>query len=404
MKFRFKAMMIPFVLTFLLIGCSASNIETNPIDEKGERNDVNLSETQESVTKASEGEIETESDRDQSNVEQSQESALENGPAEGSSEQFTDQAKEEIKGTIMDYQTVKPDESKEIMVIMYHNLSDKNSEYGRTIESFKQDLERLYNMGFRTISMNDYLNNNITTEAGFTPVVLTFDDGHATNFKYLDQNGELVVDPDSVVGILDEFAQKHPDFGRHAIFFLNYGNAFGQSEYLENKLNYLLDNGYEIGNHAYSHEDLSTLDSKGIQTALGKNAYLYHQLNSKISMRVLALPYGKRPKDEFLRENVQSGEYEGYSYINEGILLVGWRPTYPVYHVKFDNTAINRVQSGDGEMQLTWWLDQYEKTPSKRYISDGNPDRISVPAKFSDQVDANKVGDKDLYFYELETE
>ncbi|MBF4692806.1 polysaccharide deacetylase family protein [Fusibacter ferrireducens] len=303
----------------------------------------------------------------------------------------------------LDYQMIKPDESKEIMLIMYHNLGEKNTDYGRTVESFKQDLERLYDMGFRTLSMKDYIENNITTEAGYTPVVLTFDDGHISNFKYIEDDGKLVIDPDCVVGIMDEFSKTHPGFGRNAIFYLNYGNAFGQAEYLDQKITYLLENGYEIGNHTFSHEDLSTLNAEGIQTALGKNAALYHELNPEILMNTLALPYGKRPDDDNLRAYIDSGQYEHYNYENKAILAVGWKPDYPTYHVKHNYRYVYRVQSGDGEMQLTWWLDNYLKSPSKRFISDGDPGRISVPAKYSDQIDANKVGERELYFYELES-
>ena len=152
----------------------------------------------------------------------------------------------------------------------------------------------------------------------------------------------------------------------------------------------------------FSHEDLSTLDAKGIQTALGKNAALYHELNPLITMDTLALPYGKRPDDDTLRAYIDSGQYEGYDYENKAILAVGWRPYYPIYHVKYNYRYVNRVQSGDGEMQLTWWLDNYVKSPSNRFISDGDPDRISVPIKYEDQIDTNKVGEKELYFYALE--
>ncbi|GAU77166.1 polysaccharide deacetylase family protein [Fusibacter sp. 3D3] len=390
MKSINKLVMVMLLITLILVGCTtAQTASTDLKTDSGEQNQLDTESAEAS-------EIE---DVVVPEVTEETVAAEELGEVEATEPENTDSAASEV-----DYQLVKPDESKEIMVIMYHNLGEKNTDYGRTVESFKHDLERLYDMGFRTISMQDYIENNITTESGYTPVVLTFDDGHITNFNYIENEGQLTIDPDCVVGIVDEFSKTHPGFGRNAIFYLNYGNAFGQSEYLDQKLTYLLENGYEIGNHTFSHEDLSTLDAKSIQTALGKNAALYHELNPLVTMDTLALPFGKRPEGDNLRAYIDSGQYEGYYYENKAILAVGWKPYYPIYHVQYNYRYVNRVQSGDGEMQLTWWLDNYVKSPSKRFISDGNPERISVPAEYSDLIDADKIGEKELYFYELEAE
>ena len=231
MKAISKLIMVVFFIVLLLVGCTVAQTTST---------DSNFTATPE-----------VEAETDTENVPEEAEAESEITEAEGAVSVIDKNENDEADKKEVNYQVVKPDESKEIMVIMYHNLSEKNTDYGRTVESFKQDLERLYDMGFRTISMHDYIQNNITVEAGYTPVVLTFDDGHITNFNYIETDGQLTIDPDCVVGILDEFSNTHPGFGRNAIFYLNYGNAFGQSEYLAQKLTYLLENGYEIGNHAF---------------------------------------------------------------------------------------------------------------------------------------------------------
>lgn len=286
----------------------------------------------------------------------------------------------------------KPNELGEIMIIMYHNLAKENSSYARTIESFKEDLEKLYSGGYRLISMASYLSGKIDIPYGYTPVLLTFDDGHSTNFKYIENaDGEWIIDPDSVIGILEDFAKEHPDFGKSAVFYLNAGNPFGQPSLLQEKLDFLSANGYEIGNHAYDHEDLSKLDAEGIQEALGRNVKKFSAIQPDLKMRTLALPYGKAPQSDDLKAYVSKGAYEDVVYENALTLLVGWRPTVPFYTNDFDHLAVHRVQSGDGEMQLTWWLNSYEENPERRFISDGVADWITIPEHLYEKLDTSKI-------------
>lgn len=302
----------------------------------------------------------------------------------------------------LDYEQLRPDESGEVMIIMYHNLSETNTIYSRTIESFKDDLQRLYDMGFSTVSMRDFINGNFNVEAGRTPVVLTFDDGHRSNFNYLESDDGLLIDPDCVVGILDAFYEENPSFGRTAIFYLNAGNPFGQPKYIEQKLQYLFDHGYEIGNHAYNHENLTELDAEGIQRALGKNILHFNKLNQNLMMDSLALPYGKSPQSEALKSYIIKGQYEGVEYQNHIVLRVGWKPYIPVYHVDFNESGVHRVQSGDAHMQLSWWLDEYEKNPHRRFISDGLENRISVPTMNLNRINLDWLSDQELFEYTLE--
>jgi len=279
------------------------------------------------------------------------------------------------------YEQFSVDESGEIMVIMYHNLSDKNGAYARSIDAFKSDLERLYEMGFQTVSMSDYIDGRFDVEMGKTPVVLTFDDGHRSNFAYIEnENGELEIDPNCVVGILDDFEKTHPEFGKNAIFYLNAGNPFGQPKFLAEKLDYLYKEGYEIGNHTYNHNNLKSLGQDDIEMAIGKNVAYFEEINSDLKMKTLALPNGSNP-DDTLRQYLTSGQYESTNYTNEVVLLVGWRPYKPLYLADSDYTRVNRVQCGDSEFQLSWWLDNYSLNPKNRFISDGDADKIVVPSE-----------------------
>lgn len=70
----------------------------------------------------------------------------------------------------IDYQTVKPNEAGKIMVLMYHVIGDSEGEWSRRWDNFRKDLGVLYEKGYRLISLNDYISNNIDVEAGYTPV------------------------------------------------------------------------------------------------------------------------------------------------------------------------------------------------------------------------------------------
>ena len=90
---------------------------------------------------------------------------------------------------------------------MYHNLADKPGAYATTKALFMADLNRLYNEGYRTVSMTDLVNNTIDIPLGTTPIVLTFDDGSKSDFFY---NEAGTLSEDSVVSILNEFAEAFP--------------------------------------------------------------------------------------------------------------------------------------------------------------------------------------------------
>jgi len=271
-------------------------------------------------------------------------------------------------------------EEGKVMIVMYHRLGDNNSSYTRKTEDFKQDLERLYQEGYSLVSMQSYIEGTFEVPMGRTPIVFTFDDGHESNFRFIETNQGYEIDPECVVGILDAFYTAHPDFGRHAIFYLNKDNPFGQPQYLTEKLDYLLEHGYEIGNHTLHHKSLATLDESGIEEAIGGNVNYYASLDPAYTLTSMALPFGERPPDETLRPFLFEGTHQGQPYENSLVLLVGWRPEVPLYLFESGPYTLNRVQSGDGEFQLSYWLDYFEAHPSQRFYSDGNPEIISVPS------------------------
>lgn len=288
------------------------------------------------------------------------------------------------------FKTLKVNESGEVMIIMYHRIATKNTTYDRTAVDFASDLERLHVMGFQPVSMWDYVNGTFDVPKGKTPYVLTFDDGSISNFKVtgLDGSGKPIIDPNCAIGLMEAFEMKHPEVEMKATFFLNAGVPFEQKEYADYKVKWLLENGYEIGNHSYGHENFKKLNAAQVEESLGKNnnqlleriakANIPDSLNAQHGIYALALPFGSRPAEEH-RYVLEKGTYSGKTYAHKAVLNVGWKPGSSPYAASNDPASLHRVQCGDGEMQLSFWLDGYEKNPEKRFISDGRPEWVVIP-------------------------
>jgi peptidoglycan/xylan/chitin deacetylase (PgdA/CDA1 family) len=314
-----------------------------------------------------------------------------------------DENKDEHSET--DIKKIKPNEAGQVMVLMYHSLGDKEKDYVRTVENFKEDLRLLYQKGYRLISLRDYINNEIDVEAGKTPVVLTVDDGNQSDFNIIQDNGKKKVDPNSIVGILEDFNKKYPDFGLEATFFINGGsNVFGQKDLIEYKLNYIIDNGMDIGNHSYGHENLGQKSEIEIQRTLAKNVEFIKKYLPDYEVNILSLPFGARPKNSEKRKYLYKGSYEGIRYNNIGALAVGWRPEYSAVHKEFDPLYIHRVHGSSAKFGIRYWLEYFDRHTDKRYISDGDKDIVTIPEKMMDKIDKNKLGSKKLRTYKLDEE
>ncbi len=297
--------------------------------------------------------------------------------------------------------TQNPNELGEIMILMYHGIGPEESVWQRTPDNFRKDLEYMYQNGYRMISLNDYARGEIKTEAGFTPIILTFDDGRQNNFNFLEENGEMVLDPDCAIGVLEEFKNKYPDFNVTASFFLG-TNHFGQKEYAEKKLNWLIDNGYDLGNHTYSHNEMSGLNSDEIQIEIGSVNNIIKQYLPDYVVETLALPHGSNPKDEFIKSMIQ-GEYEGSKYNTIAVLDVGWRPAYSPFDTLTDFTSLYRVTASEINVDncgINDYFKQYEEGKRERFISDGNAQVVTIPKRHIDYLNMDIVGDRIVNVYE----
>lgn len=299
-----------------------------------------------------------------------------------------------------------------IPIMMYHGIIDKKSEetdyvggnvdkdgYNRTAEAFREDLEFYYQKGYRMIRLTDYIDGNIDVEYGKSPIVLTFDDGNENNLKVtgLDEKGNIIIDKNSAVGILESFKEKYPDYNVTATFFVN-GGLFNQPEYNDKILKWLVENGYDVGNHTENHLDIKKSSSDKVNKEI---VTVYEQLDNIIPekyVNIIALPFGSPYSKE--NENfkyVLNATYNDNTYQTKSALRVGWEPEVSPFNKNFDPTFLKRCRAYDNNGKDFDIEMVFKMLESRKYISDGNIDSIVIPE--SQNTLLNKDIDKNVITY-----
>ena len=222
--------------------------------------------------------------------------------------------------------------------------------------------------------------------AGTTPVVLTFDDSSPGQFRYLVKDGQLEIDPKSGVGILEQFIKEKPDFGRAGTFYVLPGASrpnrlFDQPEHEGRKLQFLVKQGYEIGNHTLWHANLAKYDEGTVRAQVAEAQVWVQRHVPDYKLRTLALPHGNYPKD--LRW-VQEGSAKGTTYRTDAVLMVAGGAAPSPFARTFDPLRIPRIQAV--EKDLGYWLAHFEKNPSDRFVSDGDTTTLTIPTGKRDKL------------------
>jgi len=289
----------------------------------------------------------------------------------------------------------KADETGKVMILMYHVIgAEKEAAWKQTAANFRRDLLTLYNEGYSLCSLRDFVTNNIKVAAGRTPVIITFDDSSEGQFRYLqDGSGRGKIDPECAVGMMLDLAKQHPDFGCTATFYIN-ENPFGQKDCWREKLQALVELGFDIGNHTLTHPKLNLLSDDQVQKELAGLARLVEQTVPGYKVDSLALPHGLSPVNFML---AVSGEYGGYQYHHRAVLRVGANPAASPAVKGFDPLRLPRVQASTEE--LGKWLNYFRKNPAERYVSDGDPAVVTVPRHREGLVDKEKLNGKKLVVY-----
>ncbi|HSJ33127.1 MAG TPA: hypothetical protein VK933_16920, partial [Longimicrobiales bacterium] len=158
-----------------------------------------------------------------------------------------------------------PNELGRFPVVEYHLIGAEEARWTRTPENFRRDLELLYSRGYRPVSLRDVAAKKIDLPAGTSPVVFTFDDASPGQFSYIEENGELRIDPRSAVGIWLDFAKEHDGWENKAVFCMLSGAEAGRAffgnkdiagqktEWRQRRVKFLAEQGFELCNHTLWH-------------------------------------------------------------------------------------------------------------------------------------------------------
>jgi peptidoglycan/xylan/chitin deacetylase (PgdA/CDA1 family) len=279
-----------------------------------------------------------------------------------------------------------PNELGRVMILEYHRIDRPEARWTRTPDHLREDLGRLWERGYRLVALGDLLAGRIGVPRGTSPVVLTFDDSSPGQFRYVERGGELVIDPDCAVGILEAFARSHPEFGHAATFYVLPGadppnRLFDQPAHATRKLQYLASHGYEIGNHTLWHANLARYPESVVRRQLAEAVVWIQRHVPGYQPRTLALPMGAYPAAIGW---AVSGQVGPTRYQHDAILMVAGGAAPSPHAVAFDPYRLPRIQVT--ETELARWLDHFDREPGDRYVSDGDPATVTVASRAAASV------------------
>ena len=268
-----------------------------------------------------------------------------------------------------------------IPVLEYHVIGgDKNADYTRTAASYRADLEEAYKLGFRPITISQMLDKDFRdVPAGMSPVVVVFDDASDSQFRYLDQNGKLVIDPTSAVGIWVDFAKSHPGWKNRGVFCMLNGGAAGHNFFGDNpkfggqkkewrfqKVKWLADQGFELCDHTLWHAMLNKYPDAVVQEQIARNAMGIDSAVPGYKIRTMALPYGLWPKN---RPLAWQGSWtdpktkQTHSYKFDAVLEVAGGPARSPYDPQFNPKSITRIEAIGDDIRKQ--LERLDKTGAR---------------------------------------
>lgn len=284
-----------------------------------------------------------------------------------------------------------PNELGRIPVVEYHLIDTADGRYARERGRFARDLELLYQRGYRPVSISQLLDRKIDLPRGLSPVVFVFDDASPSQFRYIERNGNLEIDPVSAVGIWMDFRKRRPDWANNAVFCMLSGAQAGRSlfgdkgiegqksEWRHRKVQFLKDQGFELCNHTLWHANLSKYSDAVVQEQIARGEMAIDSAVPGYDVRTFALPLGVWPKNRAL---AKSGSWtdpktgKAFRYDNEAILEVAGGPTESPHDPKFNPLSIKRIEVFGNQLEQV--LDRLDRNAS-RYVSDGDPATVARP-------------------------
>lgn len=174
-------------------------------------------------------------------------------------------------------------------ILLYHHIKDErsNSRYTVSIPNFRDQMQALYDNGYTAITISMLLEALIQgRDLPEKPVVITFDDGHQSVY-------------DNAFPIMQ-------DLGFPGVFYI-VANRINDVHNFVNveELQTMIDAGWEIGSHSYTHPDLTRYRAN-IAYEIGQSRIdLQNALDVEIN--TFAYPFGAM--DSFVAQKVNDYGY-----------------------------------------------------------------------------------------------
>jgi peptidoglycan/xylan/chitin deacetylase (PgdA/CDA1 family) len=294
--------------------------------------------------------------------------------------------------------SVRANELGRIPILMYHGFvhNDANTdEWTLTYDQFREQLDWLVANDFVMVGLNSIIHRDIAIPAGKKPVVLTFDDASSGQYRLQrGKDGGFEVNPDTAVGILEEYKARYPEFAGPAFFAVLSFNCFTRDDdpsTCEDRLTWLVDHGYEIGNHTENHQNLSNVSLERFkQEIIEPTAWFAERVSGPNNLSdVLVLPFGAHPKDSDQERLL----YEGFWYLGEQfvprlVIEVSGGPTRAPYDVDW---SVDQTRYNTHPDVFWYWADQMTSGATDIYVSDGSAETVTVPEGWIDGLDQDRI-------------
>ena len=304
---------------------------------------------------------------------------------------------------------VEANELGRVPIIMYHAFVqniENTDEWTQTFDQFRGQLDWFRENDFVMVGMQSMVDGRFDLPAGKKPLILTFDDSNSTQFGLqVGPDGEYEVRPNTAVAVLEEYREKYPEFHGPAAFGLLPFKCFESEQdpsTCEERLDWLLDHGYEVMNHTADHVDMTDVSANFFVKSIGSMeqwmAARMPQGDGNLSY-VLVMPFGAYPQSTDQRQWLADGFwYQGKKVDLAVVLAVNGGPAISPYSVLSHPEETFRIASDPDVVE--YWQQQIASGDSAIFVSDGEPDTVTVPASWVESVNMDFLERKGL---ELET-
>ena len=246
-----------------------------------------------------------------------------------------------------------------VPILEYHLIGGTDGRWSRSVASFKADLELLYARGYRPVTVSELLDKSLDIPAGTSPVVVTFDDASPGQFRYVERDGKLEIDPASAVGIWLAFSARHSDWRKKATFCLLSAAAAGHNFFGDRgvdgqksawrlpKVRFLAEQGFELCGHTMWHAQLNKYSDAVVQEQIARGVLAIDSAVAGYKVRTFALPLGFWPKNRALARagewrDRRTGQVARYRF--DAILEVSGHPTPGPWSAGFNPLSLYRQQ------------------------------------------------------------